>query len=200
MSRGREFPQLPEPIAQTLQKLWIQALEGAHEALDHSVQAREAALILQEQENERVTAHLKDREHTSAARNAALEDSLTLAREQLLAANRRAEVLERSLQERAQEALRWRARADALESLNLQLRSKEEADSARAPHRAHESSGEARRCGGALAHRSRSSSPVSQRDGQTLRDSIKGAARRIRANADCSATGLRKNLPRFAWN
>jgi Plasmid replication region DNA-binding N-term len=28
---GREFPQLPERVGQSLQRLWSEALEGAHE-------------------------------------------------------------------------------------------------------------------------------------------------------------------------
>ena len=125
---GREFPQLPEAIAQTLQKLWNQALDGAHEALNDTIRAREAALGLREQENERITAQLNDREYTAASRNAALEEALALAREQLLAANHRAEALESALQERAAEALRWRTRAETLEASSGELRAKHDAD------------------------------------------------------------------------
>lgn len=76
---GQEFPQLPERVAHSLQQLWNEALGSAHEAL-------------------RTT--LLEREHAAAARAVALEDSLALAREQLAAANQRAQALENSVQER----------------------------------------------------------------------------------------------------
>jgi chromosome segregation ATPase len=113
---GHEFPQLPERIACTLQQLWNEALDGARETLRDMLREREQALTEGEQALAGRARELTEREHAMAARAAALEESLTLAREQLLAANQRAEVLERSAQERAAEGARLRSRVETLEA------------------------------------------------------------------------------------
>jgi len=41
---GHEFPQLPERVAHTLQQLWNNALEGAHQALQDALCEREQTL------------------------------------------------------------------------------------------------------------------------------------------------------------
>jgi hypothetical protein len=102
------------------------------------LQVREAAAIEREQENERRAAQLAEREQTSAARNAALEESLTIAREQLSTANRRAESLENGLQEQLAETVRWRSRAEGLEAAGLNLSQKLDADAT--AHRAERTS------------------------------------------------------------
>src|ERR1700722_15884075 len=40
---GQEFPQLPERVAQNLQRLWNEALESAHEVLQGTLLEREQA-------------------------------------------------------------------------------------------------------------------------------------------------------------
>lgn len=131
---GREFPQLPEPVALTLQKLWNQALDGAHEALhetialkDQAAIEREAALTAREQQ-------LLEQEQATVARAAAQEESLAMAREQLLAANQRADRLEASLQGRDAECERLRTRTEVLEAETVDLRGKR--DAAAAAHQA----------------------------------------------------------------
>src|ERR1700736_2757755 len=93
---GQEFPQLPERVAQNLQRLWNEALESAHEVLQGTLLEREQAIAQREQALQSQTQQLTEREHAGAARAAALEESLALAREQLSAANRRVERLEAS--------------------------------------------------------------------------------------------------------
>jgi hypothetical protein len=72
------------------------------------------------------------------ARNTALEESLTIARDQLLAANRRAESLESGLNEQVAETTRWRTRAETLEASALELRQRLDADAT--AHRAERTS------------------------------------------------------------
>ncbi len=131
---GREFPHLPERVAQSLQQLWTAALEGAHESLQGSLEERQAALTQREQELESRTRQLAEREQAGAARAAALEESVALAREQLAAANRRAEALEATLQERDTECNRLRTRTEALEASGADLR--QQFDSAARGHHA----------------------------------------------------------------
>jgi hypothetical protein len=114
---GHEFPQLPERVAQALQHLWNEALDGAHAVLRETLSQRELALESRDRE-------LTERERASAARAAALEESLSLAREQLAAANQRAERLEGSLQERDAEGARLRTRVEGLEGTTDELRTK----------------------------------------------------------------------------
>ncbi|MDB6008455.1 MAG: hypothetical protein JWL65_705 [Gammaproteobacteria bacterium] len=127
---GQEFPQLPERVAQSLQHLWNEALEGAHNALqetlagrEHSVRQRDEALIARARQ-------LDEREQTMAARALALEEGLALARDQLVAGNRRAERLEATLQEREAECSRLRVRIEALEGDATDLRTKLETTNA----------------------------------------------------------------------
>lgn len=130
---GRELPQLPERVAQTLQHLWNQALEGAREALQGTLAEQEHALALREQALAAKDRELTERERASAARAAAQEESLALAREQLSAANHRAENLEAALQERATECARLLACIDALEGSCTDLQCK--LDAATSAHR-----------------------------------------------------------------
>ncbi len=124
---GREFPELPERVAVSLQKLWNVALDSAHELLGEKVSTREQSLAAREAT---VAAHqqkLLEQEQATAARAAALEESLGLARDQLLAANQRADRLEASLQGREVECERLQKRAEVLDADARELRHKLEA-------------------------------------------------------------------------
>ncbi len=119
---GREFPQLPERVAHALQRLWNEALEGAHEALQATVLEREQTIAQREHALEGQTRQLIDREQASAARTASMEETLLLAREQLFSANRRAEALEATLQARTTECNRLQTRIEALQASVEDLR------------------------------------------------------------------------------
>lgn len=121
---GREFPQLPERVAQSLQQLWNDALEGAHEALQSALGERDQALRKREGELASRSREITEREERNSARATAIEESLGLAREQLSAANRRAEGLEAALDERDSECTRRRLRVEALEESGAELRGK----------------------------------------------------------------------------
>jgi len=129
---GQEFPQLPERVAHALKGLWNEALEGAHEALQGTLAERERVLQARERALHNLAQEIEERQQTTAARAPVLEDSLTLAREQLSAANQRAERLEAHVQEREAEGSRLRLRIEVLETLAADLRTKLEA--ARAAH------------------------------------------------------------------
>jgi chromosome segregation ATPase len=124
---GQEFPQLPERVAQTLQQLWNEALDGARAALQNTLSQHEQALAQQEHALQVREHALSEREHTANTRAVALEDSLSLAREQLTAANQRAERLELSIQQHDTEGARLRARTEELERAIASLRLKLEA-------------------------------------------------------------------------
>jgi DNA repair exonuclease SbcCD ATPase subunit len=121
---GREFPQLPERVARSLQQLWNEALDGARETLLGVLRERAQALAESEEALASRTREIVEREHATATRAAALEDSLVLAREQLAAANQRAQALERSLEERDAECSRLRARIESLEANCADARAK----------------------------------------------------------------------------
>jgi chromosome segregation ATPase len=127
---GREFPELPERVALALQKLWNEALDSAHEALGEKVSTRERSLVEREEALGVREQQFLEQEQAAIARAAAQEESLALAREQLLAANQRADRLEASLTGRETECERQRVRIDALETDAAQLRQKSEAAAA----------------------------------------------------------------------
>jgi chromosome segregation ATPase len=131
---GQEFPRLPERVAHTLQQLWSEALDGAQTALRNTLSQREQTLAQLEQALQTRARELAEGERTSAARAAALEESLTIAREQLLAANQRAQSLEGGVQEWDRECQRLRARVDILETSGSDVRAK--LDAAIAAHQA----------------------------------------------------------------
>lgn len=130
---GQQFPQLPERVAQSLQRLWTEALAGAQSLLQTALTEREGALEAREAALQRGATQLNEREQRVESRSGALEESLALAREQLLAANERAEKLERRVDERDAECDRLRARIETLETSAAQLRS--QLDTAAAAHR-----------------------------------------------------------------
>lgn len=129
---GREFPQLPERVAQALRTLWNEALEGAHEALQETLAEREHALEARDRALQSRAQQIEEQQQATAARATVLEESLGLAREQLIAANQRAERLEAHVQERDIECSRFRTRIEEFESLAAELRTQLEA--ARAAH------------------------------------------------------------------
>jgi chromosome segregation ATPase len=129
---GREFPQLPERIAQTLQRLWNEALDGARETLQAALLAREQVLAQREHTLEERTRQLADSEHATGARMSALAESVSLAREQLDGPLQRAEALEGTVQERDRECHRLRARIESLEADCAEWRMK--LDAAAAAH------------------------------------------------------------------
>jgi len=127
---GKEFPQLPERVAHSLQQLWNEALAGAHEALQGTLLEREQSLLQRETALQQASQQLAERERAVTARAVAMEESLTLAREQLAAANQRAQALEKSVQERDGEGARLRSRLETLEVSATEAHGKLDAASA----------------------------------------------------------------------
>jgi hypothetical protein len=121
---GREFPELPARVGQALQALWNTALDSAHEALGDTVSTRERSIDDREEALDARTKQFHAQEQATVTRAAALEESLELARDQLVAANRRADHLESTLQGREAECARLRKRTDSLESDAADVRSK----------------------------------------------------------------------------
>lgn len=119
---GREFPQLPEHIALSLQSLWNAALEAAHERLQATIQQREEALRQSEQTLADNVEAFKAHTESVDARASAVEESLTLAREQLSNALLRVEALERSVGERDELLIQARGHAQATETASAELR------------------------------------------------------------------------------
>jgi Plasmid replication region DNA-binding N-term len=121
---GREFPALPERVGRALQALWNTALDSAHEVLGETVSTRERSIVEREGAFDAREKKLLEQEREATARGAALEESLGLARDQLLAANQRADHLEISLHGREAECTRLCKRIDSLETDAADLRSK----------------------------------------------------------------------------
>jgi hypothetical protein len=139
---GREFPQLPERVAASLQRLWNDALEGAHEALKSTIEGREQSLAERESALEARQAQHEEAERIAAARQTALEDNLVLTRTQLAEANRRGESLEQSLRDRDSALGQLRERLEKLEMAAAKSSQKLEAE--RAAHLAERSKLESR--------------------------------------------------------
>lgn len=139
---GREFPQLPERVAASLQRLWNDALEGAHEALKSTIEGREQSLAERESALEERQAQHEETERIAAARQTALEDNLVLVRTQLAEANRRNESLEQALRERDNTVAQLRERLEKVETAAAKVSQKLEAE--RAAHGAERSKLESR--------------------------------------------------------
>src|SRR5260370_19506136 len=75
---GKEFPQLPESVAQSLQQLWNEALAAAHETLQATLRERERSLAQREAALEDRTREFNEREQATAARTSALEGTVAL--------------------------------------------------------------------------------------------------------------------------
>jgi len=76
---GREFPNIPEPVAEALQGLWVTAVENAHAAIDRNTAQRDAALEERELAIAARERKLLDESQATLARSAALEEHLALA-------------------------------------------------------------------------------------------------------------------------
>ena len=129
---GREFPQLPETVAQALLRLWNTALEGAHEIMHVSLEEQRSALTEREraleQQGHRFTHTLAEFE----AREGTLSQALEFARNQATAANQRAETLELALREREEALDALTVRLDAVTAECTQLRNQMELERAAA--------------------------------------------------------------------
>jgi DNA repair exonuclease SbcCD ATPase subunit len=107
-----QFPELPEQVGDALQRLWNEALSAAHEVFKTTLDSREQTLREQRQALDVQARELGEQSQLVTTRATVLEESLQLAREQLLAANRRAEALEATLAERDSELARVRGKND----------------------------------------------------------------------------------------
>lgn len=125
---GQEFPQLPERVAHTLQLLWNEALKGAHEVLREAVTAREATLQQREDALTASKRQLQEERQALAARGSALEESLALARTQLVESNQRAGALEQALRERDESLASAQRRLEQLETQAANLADRLEAE------------------------------------------------------------------------
>ena len=115
VSRG-ELPGIPDRVGRSLQQLWSEALEAAREALQSALQQREVELATHHAALEQREKAIAEQSQALDLRRGALEEALALAREQLAAANRRAETIERASEERIVEVVRLRARVAAIEA------------------------------------------------------------------------------------
>ena len=115
---------LPPSVSATLETLWNQALLAAKEKWHKDLADREQAIVEREEALERQTRELTAREQNLAGRASSLEASLELAREQLAAANQRAETLEATEVRRTGEiqALQEHCRSSDAEIRDLQTR------------------------------------------------------------------------------
>jgi DNA repair exonuclease SbcCD ATPase subunit len=121
---GREFPELPDEVANALQGLWNTALDRAYAAIDGKAATRDAELTTREAAIAARESQWVEQTEAAAARGAALEESLALAREQLTATNTRADRLETLLQTRETDIDRLRTHAESLETESRELRIK----------------------------------------------------------------------------
>lgn len=94
---------LPPSVSGTLETLWHQALEAAQKKGSEELADREQKLAERAEALEKQTRELAAREQNLAVRASSLEAALALARDQLAAANHRAEALEAAEVRRAQE-------------------------------------------------------------------------------------------------
>lgn len=126
----RQFPQLPEKVSKACQNLWTEALEGAHEALRATGAQQEQELTQREQALTEWDRQLTTREEAAAGRQAALEESLQMAREQLALVNRTVAGLEATVLERNIEQEEARSRIETLEASCSDLQDKIQAQTA----------------------------------------------------------------------
>ncbi len=113
---------LPPSVSGTLETLWHQALGAAREKWREELADREQTLVERARALEEQTLKLTAREQNLAGRASSLEEALALAREQLAAANQRAETLEATEARRTQEikALQEHCRSSDAEIRELQ--------------------------------------------------------------------------------
>lgn len=113
---------LPPSVSATLETLWNQALLAAKETWHKDLAEREQAIVERAAALEHQTRELTAREQNLAGRASSLETALELAREQLAAANQRAETLEATEVRRTGEiqALQEHCRSSDAEIRDLQ--------------------------------------------------------------------------------
>ena len=111
-----ELPGIPDRVGRSLQHLWNEALEAAREALQSALQQREEGIATRQAALEERERSIAEQAQALDLRRGALEEALALAREQLAAANRRAETIERASEERIVDVVRLRARVAAIEA------------------------------------------------------------------------------------
>jgi hypothetical protein len=124
---GREFPQLPERVAIALQGLWNTAIDCAQESIGDTLSNRDAAAAQRESDLSARELEISQREQSAEALAGTLQESLDLARQQLQAANQRADRLEVTLQVRESESAQLQARFEAMESQMADVRKRSEA-------------------------------------------------------------------------
>ncbi len=170
---GREFPEVPDEVANALQGLWNTALDRAYAAIDGKAVARDAQLSMREAALAARETQWADQQETAVARTAALEQSLALAREQLAATNTRADRLETLLQARETDIDRLRTRADSLDTEGRELRIK--LDAAADAHQAERAKLEERHA----AHEARWLVDI-DRERQTAKEAAKDYERQLK--------------------
>jgi hypothetical protein len=110
---GQELPQVPEPVAQALLALWSQAIDEARGLLKDSLGEREAQL---QQRHSALEARAADLERASAdlaRERTALEQTVTLAQQQLAEANDRHRADQARLEALERDSARLTAQCDA---------------------------------------------------------------------------------------
>jgi hypothetical protein len=75
---GREFPDLPDPVANALQSLWNVAIDSAHAALDGRAVARETVIAEREAAIEVRESQIAEQERLSVVRMVTLGDSFII--------------------------------------------------------------------------------------------------------------------------
>lgn len=125
---GAALPSLPERVSATLEALWTEALTAARETHEAAQSEREQLHAARECAVAQQAQDVAERERALSSRAGALEDALTLAREQLVASNHRAEALEAAERERAAEIVALRDQLTTRESELRRLQGSLEAE------------------------------------------------------------------------
>jgi hypothetical protein len=203
---GREFPQLPEAVAQALLRLWNTALEGAHETLHASLEEQRSVLMRREQGLEQQGAQLILERAELESREGTLTQALEFARNQVTAANQRAQTLEGTLREREEalkalmvrlesataECTQLRNQMDSERAAALSTRAKDQERSASAEARWLHELDRARQEGKELDKRLRELQAILQRV-QQERDQLRAEGIELRAQLKTS-TAVREQL------
>ena len=197
---GREFPQLPETVAQALLRLWNTALEGAHETLHNSLEQQQGVLMGRERALEQQSERLILERAELEAREGTLTQALESARSQVTAANQRAQTLESALREREEalkaltirleaataECAQVRNQMDSERATALSTRAKDQERSASAEARWLHELDRARQEGKEADKRLREFQAILQRV-QQERDQLRAEAIELRAQLKTSA-------------
>jgi hypothetical protein len=126
---GHEFPHLPKSVATSLQQLWNEALEAAHDVLQ-STRALSYKEFLERQHLQEAEQLVLERGRpTHAARNTVREEASQLARAQLLEeGNQRVRMLEQALLKRETELDYARKECDRLAQVLEALHARQSAN------------------------------------------------------------------------